>query len=403
MSKQPEPARRRAKPKDNGGAGGSAGEIAARAEAAASALSRRAENAGRVARAYELGAEGEWLTAQALAELTALGWHVVHDRVVPGGGNIDHVVVGPAGVFVLDSKNWSGAPSIGRRGELRVGGRAREREVARAVDMAARVQGIVSPAASSVPVRPVLVLASEEGADLTARQLESGPIVVGVAHVAEALRALPQSCAPGQADALLTATLAGFPAMGEAVHSPGPGHDENDAPVGSFFYKGNVILFVEPWNRSGHRRLYLNDADGSTIGYRDLRTDETVVVDSTQAELVEGVLRDVKDGRVRLALPHLPNVPTGLPGGRLLGRLGLWRNFLIGHHWRGGGKDRLYVTQAVPGQGIFDLGYVDLATRSIHPTSDEPLGKDLGPPRRYLKVMLERYPRGASSEGGRSS
>jgi hypothetical protein len=78
----------------------------------------------------------------------------------------------------------------------------------------------------------------------------------------------------------------------------------------------------------------------------------------------------------------------------LLGHLGrLWSSLLIGWHWRRGAKDRLYVTHVVMDQGIFDIGYIDLATGLLHPSSEEPLAKDLREPRRYLERVAERYPR----------
>lgn len=392
MREQREPGRH-AVTSEGRGAGASADEIASRASASAAKLVRRAENAGLVARAYEQGALGERATAEALAPLTAAGWHVLHDRLLPSGGNIDHVVVGPAGIVVIDTKNWSGNPSIGGRGELRVDGRSRQAQVTRLVDVAKGVGDVLTSGGVSAPVHAVLVLAAEHTAAFPAKMLTAGPRVVGVHEVVKALRELPEACTVSEVDALTAEVLAKFPSAKAGASVAVPDVGEDDPPVGRIFYKGNVILFVEPWSRSGHRRLYLKDDSGRTLGYRDLSSDAVVVEDAEHVELVEGVLRDVRDGRVRLGLPHLPKIPTGLPGGRLLGKLGLWRNFVVAHHWRGSGQDRLYVTHAVPGQGIFDLGYVDLKRGSIHPTSDEPLGKDLGPPRRYLKVALERYPR----------
>jgi hypothetical protein len=58
------------------------------------------------------GAEGERRTARTLRPLLRSGWHVVHDLDWPGAGNVDHLVVGPGGVFVLDSKAWSGVVSV---------------------------------------------------------------------------------------------------------------------------------------------------------------------------------------------------------------------------------------------------------------------------------------------------
>jgi hypothetical protein len=60
---------------------------------------------------WRRGAEGERRTAKALRPLTRHGWTVVHD--IPGRyGNRDHVVVGPAGAFLLDTKNVTGLAEI---------------------------------------------------------------------------------------------------------------------------------------------------------------------------------------------------------------------------------------------------------------------------------------------------
>jgi hypothetical protein len=52
------------------------------------------------------GSVGEELSAKQLGKLGA-EWHVVHDIPTPQG-NWDHVVVGPPGLFLLDSKNLRG-------------------------------------------------------------------------------------------------------------------------------------------------------------------------------------------------------------------------------------------------------------------------------------------------------
>lgn len=53
---------------------------------------------------WQTGAYGEQRTARTLGELPT-GWAVLHDLPGRGGTNVDHVVVGPPGVFVLDTKN----------------------------------------------------------------------------------------------------------------------------------------------------------------------------------------------------------------------------------------------------------------------------------------------------------
>lgn len=54
------------------------------------------------------GIEAEQTTAASLADLPEQ-WSVLHSRSIPGtNADVDHLAIGPAGVFVLDSKNWAG-------------------------------------------------------------------------------------------------------------------------------------------------------------------------------------------------------------------------------------------------------------------------------------------------------
>ncbi len=70
---------------------------------------------------WQTGAEGERKTEKALAPLKRHGWHIVHD-VPTRSGNYDHIAVGPAGVFLLETKNLrgivelrNGVPYVSRR------------------------------------------------------------------------------------------------------------------------------------------------------------------------------------------------------------------------------------------------------------------------------------------------
>jgi hypothetical protein len=64
---------------------------------------------------WQTGAEGEQKTQKALELLDGTRWLFVHD-VACKRGNYDHIVVGRAGVFMLDSKNPRGAVHM-REGE----------------------------------------------------------------------------------------------------------------------------------------------------------------------------------------------------------------------------------------------------------------------------------------------
>src|SRR5947209_1430532 len=67
---------------------------------------------------HEAGAEGEEATASTLAPLVAEGWIVEHD-VDTGHGNRDHVLVGPTGTYLLDSKSPGGVIEVSE-GAVRV-------------------------------------------------------------------------------------------------------------------------------------------------------------------------------------------------------------------------------------------------------------------------------------------
>ena len=70
------------------------------------------------ARTWQRGAAGERHTARLLCRLHRDGYVVFHDLAVPGNtsANVDHLVIGPTGVFVIDSKQWTGSVQQGADG-----------------------------------------------------------------------------------------------------------------------------------------------------------------------------------------------------------------------------------------------------------------------------------------------
>jgi len=69
-------------------------------------------------RTWQRGAQGERHTARLLRRLTRDSYVVFHDLAVPGNtsANVDHLVIGPTGVFVIDSKQWTGSVHQGADG-----------------------------------------------------------------------------------------------------------------------------------------------------------------------------------------------------------------------------------------------------------------------------------------------
>jgi len=69
------------------------------------------------ARAWQRGAHGERQTARLLNRLGRDGYVVLHDLAMPGSpANVDHLVIGPSGVFLIDSKQWTGSVQQGADG-----------------------------------------------------------------------------------------------------------------------------------------------------------------------------------------------------------------------------------------------------------------------------------------------
>ena len=107
---------------------------------------------------YRLGFEGERYVAEELNQLMADGFRVFHD--VPFDGfNIDHILVGPTGVFVIETKTKK-KPLVGGKKQYRVifdGERLRfpNGTDADAVDQVRRNQKTLSKWLSSATADPV--------------------------------------------------------------------------------------------------------------------------------------------------------------------------------------------------------------------------------------------------------
>jgi len=109
---------------------------------------------------WEKGAAGERAVQEVLAQLPP-EWTVFHDLHWPGRqrANIDHLVIGPGGVFVIDAKNWSGHLQV-RDGILRQNGYRRDAAVDSA-SAAARSIASLAPALATAAVVPVLCFTGE--------------------------------------------------------------------------------------------------------------------------------------------------------------------------------------------------------------------------------------------------
>lgn len=118
---------------------------------------RRTGDAARWAK----GAAGERRTARMLRPLERRGYVVLHDRSIPRSrANLDHLVIGPCGVIVVDSKNWAKDRVIKGRGRrLKVGRVGGKKVVGSATYERDRVeQELARALGRSVPVSVVLAI-----------------------------------------------------------------------------------------------------------------------------------------------------------------------------------------------------------------------------------------------------
>lgn len=119
------------------------------------------------------GAKGERAVAARLARVTTKGVVSLHDRRIPGSkANIDHIAVGPSGIFVIDSKVVSGKIStratgpIFNRGPVKlfVGGRDKTHDIEVMARQVLVVRNTLDdmPMSPGISITPMLALVGAE-------------------------------------------------------------------------------------------------------------------------------------------------------------------------------------------------------------------------------------------------
>jgi len=132
--------------------------------------------------AFLKGAKGEELTARVLGFLPEAFtvFHGLSPREagvrMAGGGGLDHVVVGPTGVFVIETKYWSGAITI-QNGELACDGIQPSRPPLDQVKSAAAALRayLLKATKLDIPIVPILCFASNS---LTPGQQGSAGVLI---------------------------------------------------------------------------------------------------------------------------------------------------------------------------------------------------------------------------------
>jgi hypothetical protein len=273
-------------------------------------------------RSWRRGAEGEERVAAVLDRLDRERWAVIHDLTIGAkGANLDHLVIGPAGVFVLNTKNLTGTLKVYERAIyqnghkttfvpslLREARTVQERlAVASGRPVAAWsllvLAGACQVEQKSRPTDFTLLRAEHLARWLTA--LPSGRLSAGDVLRLERAARDPETWFPprrGRRSTNPAATSGGrertqpgrqaptaprpIPATAASPPPPVPPatepHQAADEPVG---------VSVRRWTRYGKDRFYANAADGTRLGYIEVETGEVVLESGDEHGVVSAQLR----------------------------------------------------------------------------------------------------------------
>ncbi|MGH3240828.1 MAG: nuclease-related domain-containing protein, partial [Spirillospora sp.] len=149
-------------------------------------LQRLSREAHRQAARWKAAAEAERQVAATLMSLTAVGWQLLVDRAWPGtrSANVDMILIGPPGVFVIDVKLWRDPPAVSG-GRLHSGGEPRDGEVGKLLGLTRTVEEHAADLGMSpVALRPLMIFAGHRldtrvgGVRLLGR-MDAVPVLLG--------------------------------------------------------------------------------------------------------------------------------------------------------------------------------------------------------------------------------
>ncbi|WP_375389911.1 nuclease-related domain-containing protein [uncultured Amnibacterium sp.] len=170
------------------------------------------------ARPWYVGATGERIVAARLATLPA-GWTVLHSLPVGrAGADIDHLVVGPGGVFTINTKHHVDASVWVAGRTVLVAGR-RTSMIAKAETEARRVDRIVAGVLTDPPaVRPIVAVVGAKR--LTVRRAPHVVHVLRAEHLRRFLRSQPQRLSPAEVNTVVA--LVSAPETWQPAAEAGP-------------------------------------------------------------------------------------------------------------------------------------------------------------------------------------
>lgn len=229
------------------------------------------------------GLMGEELVGKELAKLGA-AWTVIHGVRVGPKADVDHLLLGPAGVFCLNTKRLDfDAQVLVTARQFRVNGYSRP-YYPKAVKESSRVEVRLQAATGwETSVRPVLVVCNVNKANV---RFQGHPDDVSVVFRRDIVRWLRSQPAVLSTEQL---TLLVRKARHPSTWDPSKTNEVLDVvpppkTIGPQEPPAGPEAVVVRWRRYGHDRSYVNDATtGQRLGWRDEKTGEVHIEDQQAA------------------------------------------------------------------------------------------------------------------------
>lgn len=226
------------------------------------------------------GARGEEIVGRRLAKLPREDWMPLHDRRLGNRGrNVDHLVIGHRGVFTINTKNLSGNVVV-KGDTFRVSSYCDRSILHAARDEAAKVSERLGLASGvTFEAIPVLVVLTPS---LDVVEQPKGVHVLGKSDIPRWFEQHSPALERAEAARIYEASRR------NAVWTQ---------PVSSLRAAASPSgVTTSEWRRFGHKRLYVNDATGASLGYLDRKTGEICVEDVDQSDRLLNALAPYLEG-----------------------------------------------------------------------------------------------------------
>ncbi|MFJ4220795.1 3'-5' exonuclease [Curtobacterium luteum] len=198
-------------------AGESAGVEARRQRSHAQELRRQAHDAEQRAARFEIAERTESETAQLLAPLAGIGYHLLADRRWPGSrtAQVDMIVVGRAGVFIVDTKAWREVAVHGDR--ITRGQEDVTDDIARLADLAYSTEAALADIGLAPgEIHAVAALAGQKRMHARVASVD----VIGTHDLVGHITKRGARLSASRVDEVLAAMLTHFPVIGEDAATP---------------------------------------------------------------------------------------------------------------------------------------------------------------------------------------